>query len=289
MSVVIATRDRAPLLGEAARSILAQDYTPLELILVDDGSIDDTPALLNRLEEDARVRSLRLDTPTGPAAARNAGAETARGELLLFEDDDCRGTPDRVEKLAAALDRRLDAVYAYCWSRHVGTGYQATHGTQGPWSIGTPAALIRARAFRQAGGFDPALPRLVDFDLWTRLLAQWPAVEVPEVLYEARLDDEGVSASDDRLLGAEARLLDKYEPGELPGPHQAAMHRRVGGKLFLAGHWRRGLVHFGRAVRRCPRCPRSWAALAAGLPGPGAYRRIVAAMEPESTGTGDAR
>ena len=285
VSVVIPTRDRAEMLRGAVEAVLAQRYPELELIVVDDGSRDHTPSVTAGLGSGAGVLVLRNAEPRGPAAARNAAAELAHGELLLFEDDDCRGEPDRVEKLVEALTPRPDAAYAFCHSRRVtSAGGVVTKGTEGPWSIGTPAALIRADAFREVGGFDEALPRLQDFDLWTRLLARWPAVEVPETLYEAGWDDVGISASDEKLRLAEERLYDKYSPDDLPPRHLSAMHRRLGGKLLMYGHWRRGLAHFRRAVRRCPACPRSWAALAAGLTGPAVYRAIVDVGRPGAAG-----
>ncbi|MDX1674679.1 MAG: glycosyltransferase family A protein [Longimicrobiales bacterium] len=281
VSVIIPTRDRAELLRGAVEAVLAQTHPELDVIIVDDGSGDHTPDVVAGFVADRRVRALRNEESAGAAAARNAGAEVARGEILLFEDDDCRGEPERVEKLIRALAPRTDAAYAFCHSRRVmASGDVVIKGDEGPWSIGTPAALIRAAAFREAGGFDPSLPRLQDFDLWTRLLVRRPAVEVPEVLYEAVWDDVGISASDKGLLEAEQYLYRKYDTDEMPASHLSAMHRRLGGKLMLAGHWGRGLTHFRRAVSACRWCPRSWAALVAGLAGPAVYRRVVGATRP---------
>ena len=281
VSVIIPTRDRAELLRGAVEAVLGQTHAGLELIIVDDGSRDHTPGVIADFSSDPRVRALRNEESRGAAEARNAGAGTARGDLLLFEDDDCRGAPERIEKLVRALDPVPGAAYAFCHSRRVmASGEVVVKGDEGAWSIGTPAALIRADAFREAGGFDASLPRLQDFDLWTRLLARRPAVEVPEVLYEAVWDDIGISASDKGLLEAEQRLYGKYDTDDMPASHLSAMHRRLGGKLMLAGHWGRGLAHFRRAVAVCRSCPRSWAALVAGLAGPGVYRRIVGATRP---------
>ncbi|MFO7894460.1 MAG: glycosyltransferase family A protein [Longimicrobiales bacterium] len=280
VSIIIPTRDRAEILEGAIRVALCQTYPAVEVIVVDDGSTDHTPDVLARLAADG-VRSLRHPASVGAAAARNAGAQRAGGEYLLFEDDDCRGEPHRVETLAVALEQTPTAAYAYCRSRRTtAAGETITKGHEGPWSIGTPGALIRADAFREVGGFDASLPRLQDFDLWTRLLARWEAVEVPEVLYVAGWDDQGISASPARLLEAEAYLMGKYARATLPARHVSVMHRRLGGMLMVAGVWRRGLAHFRRAVRRCPACPRSWAALAAGLTGPAAYRALVGAPAP---------
>ena len=276
VSVIIATRDRPTLLEDAIASILDQRYEPLELIVVDDGSGPDTAAVIERAASDPRVDSLRHAAARGAAAARNAGAAAARGEFLLFEDDDCRSAPGRVAALAAALKSRPDAGYAYCHARQIETsGVEVRKGGEGPWSVGTPAVLIRRRVFHEVGGFDPELPRLVDFDLWTRVLARYPAVEVPEVLFETTRSDRGLSASDDALVSAAERLLLKYGPNDLPDRHRSIMHRRLGGALLLQGLKRLALRHFFAGVRSCPWCPRSWAAFVVALAGPGIYRAAL--------------
>lgn len=276
-SVIIPTRDRAGLLSRAISSLQAQTYPDLEIIVVDDGSKDTTPSVIGTAQRtDPRVRGVRHDLPLGPAAARNTGAALARGEYLLFEDDDCRGQPDRLALLVAALEASPAATYAYCWMlSHDTDGSTTLHADQGPWSIGTPYALIRAEAFRTAGGFDSLLPRLEDFDLWTRLLARAPAVAVPRMLFETVRDDTGISASSDRFVAASQRILEKYRDSDLPSAHLAAMHRRLGGKLMVNGFREAGLAHLRRSVRVRKRSVRSWLGLAAGAAGPAAYRAVA--------------
>ena len=276
VSVVLATRDRPSLLRGAIAAVLTQTFHELELIVVDDGSGPETAGVVADAEVDPRVRGIRHAKPRGAAAARNAGAALARGRHLLFEDDDCRGMPGRVEALVEALASDREAAYAYSLARHVEpSGQIVIKGDEGPWTIGTPAALIRTEVFRETGGFDERLPRLVDFDLWTRILARWRAVAVPEVLFESVRSDSGLSGSTNALEAAARRLLVKYRPGDLPAEHHAAMHRRVGGALLLEGLWGAGLRHFRASIRSCPWCPRSWLGLAAGLTGPFLYRGIL--------------
>lgn len=277
VSVVIPTRNRPHLLPRAIASMLAQDYTRLEVIIVDDGSGPSTAAAIQKAAAaDSRVRGLRHKASRGVAAARNAGAAAARGEYLLFDDDDCRGEPDRVRKLVEALAANPHAGYTYGLARHIETtGATTIQGTQGPWAIGTPAALIRSEVFRAAGGFDPALPRLEDFDLWTRILNRHAAVMVPEVLFESVRDDAGLSASTQLLVEAARHINEKYARSDLPSGHLAAMHRFLGGSLLVNGRRREGLRHFWGAVRFQPRNLRGWIGLAAAMAGSPAYRAAV--------------
>src|SRR4030095_14404386 len=85
VSVVVPTRNRSALLSRTLRSALRQERGDFEVIVVDEASNDDTPALLSALD-DHRVRVLRHEIPRGLSSARNHGAEDARGEWLAFLD-----------------------------------------------------------------------------------------------------------------------------------------------------------------------------------------------------------
>ncbi len=279
VTVVIPTRDRAEILPDTLEALGGQSFEDLEIIVVDDGSTDETPAAIEAAAaNDPRVRGLRHDSPQGAASARNTGAAQARGRYLLFEDDDCVSEPEKVERLVSALEVSPAAGYAYCWCRmRHSDGSETVHGRDGPWSITTACAMIPRATFETVGRFDPELPRLQDFDLFTRLLARHEAVEVPEVLFTMDRGDEGISASDERLVVAARHLRTKYDSGPLPPAHHGAMHRRIAGKVLFTGHWRLGLVHFVAAIRAHKRSLRSWLGLTLALMGPPVYRWVAKA------------
>ena len=292
VSVIVPTRDRAGLLDQALRALSDQSYRNLEIIVVDDGSTDDTPRVMETwTERDPRVRGTRRARPGGAASARNLGADMARGAFLLFEDDDCRGVPGRVAELVSALEGDEGAAYAYCHMRVVtDDGPDVVRGTLGPWSVGTPYALIRAGAFRSAGGFDEALPRLQDFDLWTRLLAGSRAVEVPRVLFETVRDGSGISSDRERLASAGRRILDKYQTSTLSRDHLSRMHRYLAGALVVNGLRGDGLTHYRRSLLLKPWSARSWLGVLLAVLGPSAYRAaarlqgLAATLSPGRTG-----
>ena len=93
ITAVIATRDRAGRLEALLRSLAAQDGVPIEVVAVDDGSVDSTPDLLERGIDGLQLRALRHDPSRGPAAARNAGWRAAHGRLVAFLDDDVVADP----------------------------------------------------------------------------------------------------------------------------------------------------------------------------------------------------
>jgi glycosyltransferase involved in cell wall biosynthesis len=117
VSVVLPTRDREHLVGGAVESILAQTLGDLELLVVDDGSTDDTQEVLaSHARGDQRVRVLRVGTPGGCNAARNHALSQVRGRYVAMLDDDDLALPQRLEKTVARFgaEPALGAVFSRC-------------------------------------------------------------------------------------------------------------------------------------------------------------------------------
>jgi len=109
VSVIIPAYNATAFLGETLDSVLAQTYPNLEIIVVDDGSTDDTPDLLGSYGD--RIRVLR-QANSGQATARNHGAREAHGELLAFLDSDDLWDPDKIARQVELLDRFPTALAA---------------------------------------------------------------------------------------------------------------------------------------------------------------------------------
>lgn len=183
VSVVIPTRDRALLVRRAIASALAQTLGDLEVLVIDDGSTDDTSAVVSALA-DRRVRLLRREAPGGAARARNAGIEAARGELVAFldSDDEWRSTKieRQVERLRESTDPSRTLVYcpsirhdaltgrAVAWRRELHEGLVFDRILAG-WSFVPSVCLVSRSALQAVGGFDETLPAVEDVDLWMRL------------------------------------------------------------------------------------------------------------------------
>lgn len=181
ISVIIPARNASRTIGRTLNSVFAQTRLPDEVVVVDDGSADDSPAIL--VEYQNRVVSLRIP-PSGAAAARNAGARLARGDLLFFCDADLALYPTLLQKLETALFADSGAAFAYCSFEWHGKIFEAK-----PFEpeklrennyIST-MSLVRASAFP---GFDESLPRFQDWDLWLTVVERGGrGVPVPEVLF----------------------------------------------------------------------------------------------------------
>lgn len=108
LSVVIPTRNRANLVGEAIKSALCQRVGRVEVIVIDDASTDDTANVLTR-NFGSRIHLLRMPRRRGAGAARNEGVRLARGELLAFLDDDDLWLPGKLEAELRVFERFPDA------------------------------------------------------------------------------------------------------------------------------------------------------------------------------------
>jgi glycosyltransferase involved in cell wall biosynthesis len=183
------TYNRAGLLPETISSILSQDYCDLELLIVDDGSVDDTGQVVNNLMAyDARLRYHRLDANRGIGFARQAGLEWVSGQYIALADSDDLWMPGKLKMQVDILDAHpdIDILFGDFWNINHLTGTEASGFEEtrrglghlstrqiGPdlWLvedglaagildlnfIAAPTMLIRASILEKIGGFDPSL------------------------------------------------------------------------------------------------------------------------------------
>lgn len=197
VSVVIATHDYAQYISEAIASILAQTYQKLEIIVVDDGSTDNTREVVQQYPQVKYVYQERKGART-PSRARNNGIALSHGEYIVALDADDRLCPEYIAKCLEAIkgDDRIGFVWTAtqefgdsCEIRvphimhHRLSVYRGTGGQLG-------AALMRRVAFNDVGGYDLALPALEDWDLAIRVIKKgWKAKPLFEVLHFVRVHE----------------------------------------------------------------------------------------------------
>ena len=198
VSVVIPSYNRATLLPRAITSVLAQTFSDLECIVVDDGSTDQTTQVVAGFQ-DPRLRMVRLPGNGGYSRANNIGIRLARGELIAFLDSDDEWQPEKLERQMARLrecgDPGATVVYCRCTVRDALSGriWRRPHMVyEGDvfrrllegWHPTTPSLLlVDRRSLLEVGGFSESLPCAQDYDLWLRLAeASYRFVATDEVL-----------------------------------------------------------------------------------------------------------
>ncbi len=110
VSAIITTHNRADLLPRALDSVIVQSYENMEIIIVDDGSTDRTPEVIDEYQEQVSLNYIRLEKSVGACRARNKGIEAASGEFVAGLDDDDKWHQDRIKELVAAYSDNYAAV-----------------------------------------------------------------------------------------------------------------------------------------------------------------------------------
>lgn len=188
VSIVMPARNAAAHIREAIESVLAQGSDVRELVIVDDGSTDDTVALVRGFD-DRRIRLLTNDG-AGVSAARNLGARTATGSWLMFLDADDRLRSGAVAALTAGAMAAQDAVLIYgdydlidgegrpigrrglLKGRRKPSGQVLERLVAGNFIVNGGVLIVRSDAFQRTGGFDELLKYCEDWHCWCRLAAE---------------------------------------------------------------------------------------------------------------------
>jgi glycosyltransferase involved in cell wall biosynthesis len=277
-SVVIATRNRVHLLPEAVESVVMQTFREWELIVVDDASEDGTPAWLTSSAAQ-RVTPILLEMQVERSRARNYGLAQARGDFVLFLDDDDRLLPTALERLVGGLDDPRRAACAQAIGGRIETDAagrvrRVSHARRlriGPvwpemlggwWWPGTGQCLFRRAAIEAIGGYDPELASSEDQEIQFRLSRIGPAVLVAGVVLEVRnhpLQRRDPSAAEiaDRLhVGFAASLAgrDALRAARLRRSHSAVL---IGLRATSERRFGAALAYFLRATRIAPEIVRS--------------------------------
>jgi glycosyltransferase involved in cell wall biosynthesis len=271
-TVVIAAYNSARTIAPAIRSVLAQTEQDLELIVVDDGSSDDTPDRVQAFL-DARVQLVRQENQ-GVAGARNSGLTRARGRFVSLLDGDDLWLPTYLEGMGAALDADPEAGFAYtdAWvlddetrriARSTAMSFQMPPETppEDPEELLSlliernfvfSSATLRRSAFEVVGAFDLRAQPADDYEMWMRLAANgYRAARTREPLAIYRLRRDAVSRNEllmFRSIREALRIVaEEYETSD-------AIRRRARSTMRV---WEAELSTYGRVRRRGRRAAKS--------------------------------
>lgn len=192
LSVVIPTFNRAGLISRAIKSVLSQTFQPDEIIIIDDGSTDETREVITR--NFPMIKYFRQRNK-GISSARNAGIRMANGDWIAFLDSDDEWLPKKMSQQMNALSENPEMKICYTneiWVRHGRrVNQKRKHAKLGghiyqnclPLCIISPSSVaIHKSIFDEVGLFDEALPVCEDYDLWLRICSKFPVMYLQESL-----------------------------------------------------------------------------------------------------------
>jgi glycosyltransferase involved in cell wall biosynthesis len=243
VTVVMPAFNAARYISPAIDSVRRQTIRDLELLVVDDGSTDETVEIVRHVSnEDPRVK-LIVQANAGPGPARNAGFRAAAGGVFAFLDSDDEWAPDFLEAQLAILSARPDihVVIGNAWNRGGPADGLPARPRQGNLSeiplaaiLADETALFIMAVFRREvvdaiGGFDPALLTNEEYDLWIRAsLAGFRLARNPEPLGWYACRDDSLSSSDERMVAGILRVFAKTHAALPEGcPERAIIDRQV--------------------------------------------------------------
>jgi glycosyltransferase involved in cell wall biosynthesis len=205
-SVIIPAYNRERYIGKAIESVLAQTCRDFELIVVDDGSTDNTAKEVKRYGD--RVCYI-YQKNRGPSAARNTGIKAARGKYIAFLDSDDRFFPDKLRRNKKYLKRHPKCKFLYSWYTEVdGDGNKL--GVKKPrhcrsrkeiqkqlyrrnFTIRTSSVVVKRTCFKRVGLFDENYLKSQDWDMWLRLVAKYRGYCQKAPLVEYRRHDDSIT------------------------------------------------------------------------------------------------
>ncbi len=206
ISVIIPTYNRGWIIKEAIDSVLAQEYINYELIVVDDGSTDDTHDILNSYQNNFLV--LRQNNK-GVSSARNRGLAAASGHFIAFLDSDDIWLPQKLSQQVDFFQSNPDALICQTeeiWirnnvrvnpkKRHKKPTGMIFEPSLSLCLVSPSAVMIKKNLFEEVGLFDETLPACEDYDLWLRISCRHPVhlIDTPLIIKRGGHDDQ-LSAS----------------------------------------------------------------------------------------------
>lgn len=293
VSIIIPTFNQSRYLGESVTSALAQSFRSNEVIVVDDGSTDDTPQVMARFPQ---VHYVRQENH-GESAARNAGIRLSAGEYIAFLDADDAFLPDKLERQVSILDAQpaVGVVYSDVYLCDADGNPQRLFSSQlgcrrvsgrvfeslvrGNF-LTVDSVLVRREVFERVGLFDESLRTFPDWDLWLRVSADYTFEYVDAPVARYRMHPEMVSR--DRLKMWQGALAVRRKLVTMPAfqscssATQQYCYYQLGLLDCLAGNTRQGRQHLWRAFRGSPALPVAGAAWTLAFFGQKFLRAIVA-------------
>lgn len=256
VSVIVPTFNRGDLIGETLQSVLAQTYPSFEVVVIDDGSTDDTKRVVTAFR-DARVRYYWQGNSGLPACARNVGIRVARGRYIAFLDSDDLWLHEKLAIQIGYMEAQQECGFSFTNGEFFGAGGRCRRinkiGLVRRRSIRqllcgnfvpTLTAVVRRGCLMTVGGFneDPRMKAIEDYELWLRLASVYGFAYLPVVTARCRRDPRSLAGTNPvRAARLAASMLETLS-GRLPvSEHDfarglATHYRRLARAHALAGN-----------------------------------------------------
>jgi glycosyltransferase involved in cell wall biosynthesis len=227
VSIIVPSFNQGRFIGRTMRSILDQDYRPIEVWVIDGASTDETLSVLREFENEPSVRIVS-EPDRGVVDAVNKGFSRATGVFAAIQSSDDFYLPGAISAAAAALAAEPDLAFVYGDIAQVDAdGVELSRTALAPYSleavltmrswIPQPATFFRLALAKSLGGWRESVPYAADTDLWLRMAMRHPARKIDRLMAERSLHDAQRDKRGDRIVRDYTAMIDS-----LPGLGDAA-------------------------------------------------------------------
>jgi glycosyltransferase involved in cell wall biosynthesis len=243
VSIILPTFNRATFLARSVVSVLQQDFDDFELLVIDDGSSDNTSEVLKKFSDsDSRLKTITLRRNQGAARARNVGLVNTAGLYIAFQDSDDEWLPRKLGSQVALISEEpndvgivygdLIIVDGVANKRLKAPDFRPEDGIiygkaleYGVWGLGIQTSVVRRECFSAVGGFDERLRRYIDLEFFIRLSEKYKFYRMDEALVRWHKDARGRISEDlEALLEAQKTIVSKYGKILSVYPKKLAIH-----------------------------------------------------------------
>lgn len=246
VSVIIPTYNRGDRIERSIKSVLSQTYINIEVIIIDDGSTDDTRNIINKID-DERIRYFYQEN-AGACIARNQGIKLVNGEFIAFHDSDDVWYQDKIEKQMEIFENNPNVDLVFCklvQKRKNGNEVLSpnniragiVHPVEDLFGIGTITLLGKKEVFEN-NQFDERLPRFQELELLYRISASYTLYCLDQGLAVYNLGEDSISSNPFKMYKACELILDKHPQMRINHPkmvkHMAAIMQHAGRRLKSA-------------------------------------------------------
>lgn len=267
VSIVIPTYNRADFLPKAIQSVLNQTYRNWEIIIIDDGSTDNTEGIVKSYKE-ARIRYILHKSNLGLSAARNTGIKNSRGEYIAFLDSDDEWFPEKISCQMNIFQKEDSKCGVVCTGGYRIKDNQIISIKSVPINIDsfnekflfknitwTSSVLVKKECFKKAGLFDENLESCEDWDMWIRIAKYYKFIFLEMPLTKYVIHSGQLSENLLKKINARKRILFKYQD-ELKNRKFVYSHHyyKIGNLCCLSGKTREGRKYLFKGILVYPFC-----------------------------------
>lgn len=219
ISVVIPTYNREKTIIRCLKSVMNQSYKNIEIIVVDDCSVDNTQAVVESIS-DNRIRFIKLEKNSGACVARNVGVENSKGEYIAFQDSDDEWLPDKLKKQLNSLQKE-NADIVFCQMRRIDEEnnkkidiYPADSQSHFikkeellPGNLISTQTMIGKKQCFADEPFDPQMLRFQDWELALRIVQKYKIYFCSDILVDTYLQVDSISKSNKKTIQGLSQIL----------------------------------------------------------------------------------